>query len=267
MKSIFTDDVINDLNIISSYLAIRDIDKLNETSLFNNYKIKKADLIILLGNSMLYSAEIAAKAIENNLADKLLISGGIGHSTQYLINSTKKFDSENIIETNEKSEAEILKQIIIKYYKIDEEKIITESDSTNCGMNAEFSFKIIKKEKIDPQNIILIQDPTMQNRIFASFIKHWGTEYNFINFAPIIPVLKIKKNKLTYENENITGIWKIERFLSLLMGEIPRLIDNENGYGPKGKNFIVHVDVPNEIINSYERLKPILGAFWEKRNI
>ena len=35
--------------------------------------------------------------------------------------------------------------------------------------------------------------------------------------------------------------------LELLFGEVIRLRDDENGYGPRGKGFIVHVEVPEEI--------------------
>lgn len=38
------------------------------------------------------------------------------------------------------------------------------------------------------------------------------------------------------------------------MGEIPRLSDDENGYGPKGKDFIAHVDIPTEVKNAFEEL-------------
>lgn len=40
----------------------------------------------------------------------------------------------------------------------------------------------------------------------------------------------------------------------LLMGEIPRLSDTENGYGPKGKNFIAHVNIPNEVEEAFLEL-------------
>jgi len=34
------------------------------------------------------------------------------------------------------------------------------------------------------------------------------------------------------------------RCVTLLMGEVPRLTDNANGYGPAGRGYIAHVDVP-----------------------
>lgn len=32
----------------------------------------------------------------------------------------------------------------------------------------------------------------------------------------------------------------IEQYINLPIGEIPRFTDNENGYAPKGKGYIVH---------------------------
>ncbi|WEQ52803.1 hypothetical protein LV478_04460 [Komagataeibacter oboediens] len=43
----------------------------------------------------------------------------------------------------------------------------------------------------------------------------------------------------------------LERFISLVMGEIPRLRDDENGYGPKGKGFIPHIEIPHSTEKSF----------------
>lgn len=40
------------------------------------------------------------------------------------------------------------------------------------------------------------------------------------------------------------GLWSVERYLSLITGELPRLRDDATGYGPCGHDFIVHVDIP-----------------------
>jgi hypothetical protein len=46
----------------------------------------------------------------------------------------------------------------------------------------------------------------------------------------------------------------MERFVSLILGEIPRLRDDERGYGPKGRGFIAHVDVPDGVLAAFSRL-------------
>jgi hypothetical protein len=50
------------------------------------------------------------------------------------------------------------------------------------------------------------------------------------------------------------GVWEVDRFISLLLGEIPRLRDDANGYGPAGKGFIDHVDIPKEVEAAWTRL-------------
>lgn len=63
----------------------------------------------------------------------------------------------------------------------------------------------------------------------------------------------------TYAEELPSGLWSPERFLSLIMGEIPRLRDDENGYGPLGRGFIPHVDIPVEIETAYQHVYGLLN--------
>lgn len=45
----------------------------------------------------------------------------------------------------------------------------------------------------------------------------------------------------------IHGMWEVDQYVQLLMGEIPRLTDDQNGYEQEGKNFISHVDIPEKV--------------------
>ncbi|MGW6195494.1 hypothetical protein ACWF0M_05035 [Kribbella sp. NPDC055110] len=47
-------------------------------------------------------------------------------------------------------------------------------------------------------------------------------------------------------------IWTRFRFRSLLLGEIHRL--SPDVYGPQGRNFIDHVDIPTEVLAAYNEL-------------
>jgi hypothetical protein len=75
----------------------------------------------------------------------------------------------------------------------------------------------------------------------------------------------VENNALTYEKA-IWGMWDIERYVSLLLGEIPRLTDDENGYGPCGKDFIAHVEIPAEVRNAFEALKCQYADLVRKAN-
>lgn len=55
-------------------------------------------------------------------------------------------------------------------------------------------------------------------------------------------------------NKQINGLLPKDRFIDLIMVEIPRLKDDSNGYGPNGKGFISHVYILEEVLASYERL-------------
>jgi hypothetical protein len=137
----------------------------------------------------------------------------------------------------------------MREYGVPAEAVEVEDRSTNCGENAEFTRRLVDR----PQRILLVQDPTMQRRTHASFVRSFrdlpGTE--LISFAPVIPVIT------PYGVAAAAGgpaIWGRERFASLVLGEIRRLRDDEHGYGPRGRDFIDHVDVPAVVLEAYHEV-------------
>ena len=244
------------INEISKFLAVRDIRKLNSFELEKVFGITKVDVLVLLGNSIPYTIKCAAYAYENNLCDKILINGGIGHSTELLRKQIRKDKRFDFISVDNRPEADIFFDIMTQIYNIPEHKIIVENQSTNCGDNALKAIKLLSELKIPYSSLILVQDPTMQLRTYASFKKYIENEkVKLINYAPFIPAID---SNLKLINRGIDGIWEEKRFLELIMGEIPRLKDDVNGYGPCGKNFIAHVEVPSEIEEHYNRLKLLI---------
>lgn len=76
-----------------------------------------------------------------------------------------------------------------------------------------------------------------------------GTE--LISFAPVIPWIR------PYDVAAAAGgpaIWERERFVSLVLGEVRRLRDDQDGYGPRGRNFIDRVDLPPAVLGAYGNL-------------
>jgi len=259
--------IVDDINNIIIFLSKRDINELSCKSLVDKFGITQVDMIIILGNSIPYIAELGAKAYKSGLAKDIMIVGGIGHSTKYLIQNVLQDNDYKDIDVYEKSEADILSRIIVKTENTPKDKIIIEDKSTNCGSNAYEALKILKGKGKIPESIILIQDPTMQLRSQASFLKEWDEEKPLIiNYSPFIPQLKVTENGYAYINKEINGLWTKERLIDLIMGEIPRLRDDENGYGPKGKGFITHVDIPEEVVDSYQRLVSYYSEYSEIKN-
>ena len=61
-------------------------------------------------------------------------------------------------------------------------------------------------------------------------------------------------------------MWDMDRYINLLMGEIARLSDDCDGYGPKGKNFIAHVDIPAQILEAFSELEKEYVGMVRKAN-
>ncbi|MFP4462189.1 MAG: ElyC/SanA/YdcF family protein [Thermotogota bacterium] len=245
--------VIKEINLIADYLASRDLENLSKEDLEKNFGTSKADLLILLGNSDVQSAKLAGQTLVDQVADQLLICGRRGHSTSFLVENVQREASLSDIQTNDKSEAEILYQILMKNFSIDLKKVFLETTSTNCGSNAREALHIVKEKDLKHSLVMLIQDATMQLRTDASFQKEWALEKTtFVNFASRKPQLVLENNQIKL---NISDPpWSLDRFISLVLGEIPRLRDDPNGYGPKGKGFIAHVDIPVEVEVAFEKI-------------
>lgn len=247
-------NVIEDFNKIIEFLARQDISSLSRKELVEKHNIQQVDLLIILGNCIPFISIEAAKAYKEGIAKKLLIAGGIGHVTQVLRdNINKKYPDFN---TFKKPEADIIAKLLEEECGIKIEEIMIDNKSTNCGENTKNALKVIKENKYRPKTVLLMQDPTMQQRIDACFKKEWKDEdVKFINYAAFIPYVKEANGKIEFVNDNLWGMWKMEHFLSLVLGEIPRLLDNKDGYGPNGKDFIVHVEIPDSVLKAYDRLK------------
>lgn len=101
----------------------------------------------------------------------------------------------------------------------------------------------------------------MQRRTWASFRRVWtpDTEVRFLNCPTFVPTVQVEADTLMFEAPERAGLWSMERFVTLIMGEIPRLRNDENGYGPRGRGFIVAVDIPPEVEAAYDRLQVPFG--------
>lgn len=173
-------------------------------------------------------------------------------------------------------------------------KVLVENRSTNCGANAVETRRTLEKydgSELVPKEIVVIQDPTMARRTCAGFEKAYydhimGLKQPKIICCPtFIPLLALSSSAVsstassapdqssipinqqlqsfcfsTSPPVSASQLWTLPRFLDLLVGEVPRLRDDENGYGPKGKGFIGHVDISKEVESAWERLREAIGG-------
>ncbi len=251
----------DDINLLGVFCGKRDIKKLVQSELFKKYQIRQADLMVLFGGSILCGGDVLASAMKNNLAKKYMIAGGAGHTTETLRQRMHLELPE--IDTDDLSEAMLFtKYLNYKYGLVPD---FLESSSTNCGNNVTYCLDLLKQKAYSFSSIIIVQDAAMQQRMDAVFRKYLPDNVIIINYAAYQAEVIWKNGQFMYKSD-ICGMWDMERYISLLMGEIPRLTDNGEGYGPKGKGYIAHVDIPDEVMQAFLNLKSEYGSLIRTAN-
>lgn len=245
-----TSEIAKNINLIAEFCGKRDINSLDKTELRSKYGIDQVDVMVLFGGSIICGGDILAEGIKNKIAKKYIIVGGAGHTTEAL--RIKMRNAYPEVATEGLPEAKIFQNYLKMKYNLNADYL--ECKSTNCGNNISYLLDLLKNNNITCNYIIISQDATMQFRMGACLRKF--ANFTIINYATYT-VKVINDNGNLKFNESILGMWDMERYITLLMGEIPRLTDDENGYGPKGKNFISHVDIPEEITRAFNELKVV----------
>lgn len=224
---------------ICKFLARRDIASLSMQEVLRVFGVSFFDVVLVFGCDVLETAQSAARVYHAGLCKKLLFSGGIGHGTAGL---RKKAALQYGMDTENWPEGDIMAAIAIEYLHVPAEAVLIENRSTNSGENAAFSLQLLEERGVQHNTILLIQDPFMQLRSHLTLKANLKKGQRAFSYAPLIPT----SEDLIHQRH-----WTKERFVELLTRELPRLRDDENGYGPKGAGFIEHVDIPAVVEQSY----------------
>lgn len=241
--------IAENINILGAFCGKRDVPELTAEQLYSRYGIRQADVMVLFGGSILQGGDVLADAMKNGIAKTYVIVGGEGHTTPTL--RRKMHGQFPEIITENLPEAEVFARYL--KYRYDLKPDFLECASTNCGNNITNLLQLLKENHISFKSIILSQDATMQHRMEAGLRKYAPEDITIINYPGYSAQVVVKDGVLAYDRE-IWGMWDMERYISLLLGEIPRLSDDEAGYGPKGKDFIAHVEIPAEVRTAFAEL-------------
>ncbi|GMK58556.1 hypothetical protein CspeluHIS016_0505880 [Cutaneotrichosporon spelunceum] len=198
----------------------------------------------------------------------LVISGGIGHSTEYLYEAVAHDKELRVIDTEGAAEADVLFEVARKVFDIDYAigngnlTLLLDPVSTNCGANAIESKRMLDERQIWPNKVFVVQDPTMHRRTLASFAKIYAEdpraegegmpEIQGWTLQPKVVLGEDGTLEWNSEEAHADELWQPARFVSLVLGEIPRLRDDKNGYGPNGSGYIAHVDIPRDVEEAWE---------------
>jgi hypothetical protein len=193
------------------------------------------DVVVLAGNAVIPTIDAACRlAAEQEVP--LLISGGVGHSTNYLYEAVRQDPRYRMLPVVGRPEAHILADIAHDYWHIPRSRLVVEDQSTNCGENARFTRTTLENGG----------SPSSRDR-------HSGPHHAAANHGHLRPRLAggddaaavAELSRLlagagadrwpTGVRGRRAGLWPVARYLALLLGELPRLQDTPEGYGPRGK--------------------------------
>lgn len=236
------------INIIGAFCGVRDVEELTEEALYRKYNIHQADVMALFGGTILCGGDVMAEAMRENVAKTYIIVGGFGHTTSTLQETMKALFPD--VDAYNMQEAELFNIYLNRKFGLSADYL--ETASTNCGNNITNLLELLEKNNIPCKSIILSQDATMQRRMSA-VMRKYRPELQIINYATYRAEVVRKNGDISFSSD-IKGMWDMDRYISLIMGEIPRLMDDEKGYGPRGKGYIAHEDIPPDVRKAFDEL-------------
>ncbi len=193
-----------------------------------NQTMEKCDLIIGCGCVGLDIPKKCASLYKQGYAPKILFAGGVGKITKGKFN---------------KPEAEIYKDIAIENGVL-ESDILIENESTNTGDNFRFALKLLKKNNIKHDKIIVVHKPFSERRTYSS-AKILLKDIDVLITSPDITFSN-------YLNElNAKDSDEIIREISVIVGDVQRLIIYPQ-FGWQIEN-----EVPENVLNAYYYLKDL----------
>jgi hypothetical protein len=223
---------------------------------------RQFDLIAVFGNQVLATIAMACVLFAEGLAGRVLFSGGVGHSTPLLFDNIRRsaryghlVRSGAIIASM--AEADMMATVATVDGSMPPSAILIENRSTNTGENARFSWDLLGAQLPGVRSILLMQDPLMQRRTVLTmaqatrFLPHPPLLLSHAVFVPQVS----GEDFVTPRSASEPSPWEPARFLSMVLGEVERLRNDERGYGPKGRGFIPAEQVPADVLASYDILR------------
>ena len=269
--------VARSANTIARWCGVRDVSALSRDSLRREACVAEgvADLFVLFGGGVIGSVEMLADAMRAGVARRYAIVGGRGRATYWLDQAVAKElgvpeSAASGVVPGASSEAEMLDALLYQRHGLRAD--LLETASTNCGNNITYLLDLLEGEGNVPATVILCQDAVMQRRMDVTWQRQVQDRAAFsrvrvINWAAYEAELVATDRALSWAHAP-EGIWPIDTYLQLLAGEVARLTDDEHGYGPCGRDYVVHIDVPSGIAEAaceLVRLTDLVGRPPDER--
>ncbi len=132
-------------------------------------------------------------------------------------------------------EAHVLADIAHDYWQIPRSRLVVEDQSTNCGENARLPDHAGERGSSSSRDRHSGPHHAAANHgHLRPRLAGVTTPPQWLSFPGCSPVLEQTDGQLGFAGGG-AGLWPVARYLALLLGELPRLQDTPEGYGPRGK--------------------------------
>lgn len=224
--------------------------------------LRDLDAIVLLGNQVIATLTAACALTQRSSSAALVLSGRAGHSTQPLYENLSNSGYGSLARQRliheSMAEAEMYAVVAQNVFGIPASRILIENRSANSGENCRFSLQMLQQANRRLDSVLILQDPLMQRRSMLTWTREAETVGSYervYSHAVFVPRVEPGPDSLLrFPGDQAQGTWTMERFLSIILGEVDRLHDTEDGYGPRGRNFLSHVEIPEAVLESYMRV-------------
>lgn len=259
-------------NTVEGWCAVRDVGALEPDAVYRAFGDDCVDLVVMFGGGVIEGADSFAEALRQGVAHRSAVVGGVGHSTWGLRTFMRDYVRTHGghgqadfagLDLERDPEAQMIAAYLRHEHGVGADWL--ECRSTNCGNNITFLLDLLEEKDYLPQTVILMQDAVMQRRMVATLARQVQDRPRFAgmrvaSYAYYDAKLSWSDGALAYAEPVPHGMWPLDEYLGLLVAEVQRLTDDEDGYGPRGRDFLVHVDVPSEVTAAAADLRRLWGG-------
>jgi uncharacterized SAM-binding protein YcdF (DUF218 family) len=244
----------DEMNALAGWLALDEMD---------GRALEGVEAIVYMGNQVPATLAAACRMAQGLPGTRLALCGGVGHATgpmreRLMASEFGALAAEGTFREAQ-PEAEMAAEVARRSFAIKEDRLLLETRSSNCGENARCGIETLRETFGRSVRSVLIQDPTMQRRA----VECWryeagkaGLAMPVVSHAVFVPAIEPGADgRPRMAAGPARASWSVERFLGLVLGEMERLNDDERGYGPRGRGFLGHVEIPAELIEKWRRLR------------
>ncbi|XP_056131290.1 uncharacterized protein SCO4629-like [Lampris incognitus] len=184
--------------------------------------LEKSDVIIGLGCHDLRVAERSAALFLEGWAPWLVFTGYLGNQTAGVWT---------------RREADVFLEVALRM-GVPRRNILLETEATNTGENIRFSHRVLKESNISASRVIMVQQPFMERRVYATFLRQWPDLVGHIHVIVTSPQMSI----WAYPHPSVGTASDL---ISYMLGVVERIRD----YPQKG--FQVVQEIPPSVLSAY----------------